>query len=146
MNNLHNYRSASTRLATEFFDYYLWETDYELNENGSTIYEVGDHYFSIGDIVTVLSNKERYTPEVISAWDSYTLDCEEWYYLSLFAFAGFYNEYKSAEIAQSFVDWYKEYSDKNRAYWDSPEAKAIIDKQMAELKDKFALEINKISV
>ena len=143
MNNLHNYRSASTRLATEFFDYYLWEIDYELNENGSTIYEVGDHYFSIEDIVTVLSNKERYTPEVISAWYDYSVDCYEWYYLSLFAFAGFYKEY---DWSDKFADWYKEYSDKNRAYWDSPEAKAITEKQMKELKDKFLLDISKISV
>jgi len=146
MNNLHNYRSASTRLATEFFDYYFWETDYELNQVNCTTYEVGDNYIGIEDMITVLSNKERYTPQIVSSWYNYTLDCEEWYYLSLFAFAGLYNEYKSAEIAQSFVDWYKEYSDKNRAYWDSPEAKAITEKQMAEAKDKFALEINKISV
>lgn len=135
------------KLANEImkeFIIYMWWNEYDV-EYWQWIWEPGgtmdfgewNFFYSLDDMVDVLRN--QYDPKVVEAHYDYQLyhRGEEWEYgINLKNFALVFKGWSVEEFAKV----YHEETDKNRAYWESPEGKAETEKIMQKMTDKFLAE------
>ena len=126
---LEAYNKACTALAHEFFSYYLGK-DYDHDgvdqtlSRSSHMWQYADKYWEVKDMETILWDTKKYTPEFISEWYNYNLDCEDEYRLGLWMFFEEHLKYEEFKARTkhsnyktiSFIYWYKEKKDRNKAY------------------------------
>jgi hypothetical protein len=71
-------------------------------------------------MIQVLENK--YNRKLVTRWYDYSMKHHsDEYYLDINHFMRKYKKWEALKLKVSFEEWHKLESDKNRAYWSSPE-------------------------
>lgn len=137
------YKEAARDLAEEFFIYMNWDEEFDPDTDmdqvayTSSMWECWDRFWGIDEMEQILEN--HYDPGICDEWYDYNLWCDENYKLSLKAYTRIREQYtKEFDLTEWpiwFQEWYKNKSDAQKAYRESPEGIAQDKKDMEEIRD-----------